>query len=326
MRHIRILAALVLCLFLLTGCTCKHQWADATCLTPKTCTLCSETEGEPLGHHWQEATCQAPKTCTACSATEGQPLAHSEAVRDSAIEYIALKMERETYCTGCGQVLSSEEVLLDTLHDGTYFLFDSKNFWERYAAIDEQFSYARLCDVADVVTEETTEDTLTLACCNTFGYLLNVRFQFIDLVENDGESAAPRCTRIIVDPAVSAVLGDPSPDCLLDLLLALAETPEDIEYVNTLREKAHTVAINELMMRNLMVAFMTIDPNLDPVDIYDDDGVIPLVLCALDMLNGEVPDKLGALELVDGENPGVILNGIYYYANEDGNLVIEVAP
>ncbi len=29
---------------------CDHEWQDATCTTPKTCTKCSETEGEALKH------------------------------------------------------------------------------------------------------------------------------------------------------------------------------------------------------------------------------------------------------------------------------------
>ena len=29
---------------------CSHEWIDATCSEPKTCSICLETEGEPLGH------------------------------------------------------------------------------------------------------------------------------------------------------------------------------------------------------------------------------------------------------------------------------------
>ena len=61
----------------LTGCGCKHEWKDATCETPKICSLCEEVEGEPLGHSWQEATCEAPKTCSGCGLTEGEALGHS---------------------------------------------------------------------------------------------------------------------------------------------------------------------------------------------------------------------------------------------------------
>ncbi len=70
----------VLCLILvlvLAGCGCEHEWKDPTCEAPKTCGLCGETEGAPLGHVWQAATCDKPKTCETCKATEGQALDHS---------------------------------------------------------------------------------------------------------------------------------------------------------------------------------------------------------------------------------------------------------
>lgn len=72
--------ALLLCMALLaslTACGCEHQWADANCLEPQTCTLCGETEGEALGHSWTDATCDTPKTCSACAQTEGDALGHN---------------------------------------------------------------------------------------------------------------------------------------------------------------------------------------------------------------------------------------------------------
>ena len=59
---------LLICIVLLVGCggsktqTCKHEWKEATCTEPKTCSKCGETDGEVLGHNWQEATCTDPKT------------------------------------------------------------------------------------------------------------------------------------------------------------------------------------------------------------------------------------------------------------------------
>ena len=55
---------------------CAHVWVDATCTAPKTCSACSETEGEALGHKWNDATCTTAKTCSVCSATEGNALGH----------------------------------------------------------------------------------------------------------------------------------------------------------------------------------------------------------------------------------------------------------
>lgn len=62
---------------LLTGCHLKHDWVEATCTEPKTCTVCDKTKGEPLGHTWEEATCTEPKTCCACGKTKGEALGHT---------------------------------------------------------------------------------------------------------------------------------------------------------------------------------------------------------------------------------------------------------
>jgi len=44
-----------------------HRWKDATCTSPKTCTVCGVTEGEMLAHGWEDATCTSPKTCKSYS-------------------------------------------------------------------------------------------------------------------------------------------------------------------------------------------------------------------------------------------------------------------
>ena len=48
-----------------------HTWTDATCVRPKTCAECGETEGAPQGHNWLDATTTAPKTCSVCGAQDG---------------------------------------------------------------------------------------------------------------------------------------------------------------------------------------------------------------------------------------------------------------
>ncbi len=53
-----------------------HDYADASCLSAKTCRTCGAVEGEALGHAWSDATCHTPKTCQVCGTTEGEPLAH----------------------------------------------------------------------------------------------------------------------------------------------------------------------------------------------------------------------------------------------------------
>lgn len=63
----------------LAGCKCNHHWQEADCITPKTCTKCGETEGEPLGHKWECATYSTPKKCKVCEVEEGSPLTRARA-------------------------------------------------------------------------------------------------------------------------------------------------------------------------------------------------------------------------------------------------------
>jgi len=51
-----------------------HDWQEADCVSPKTCLLCGETEGDSGGHKWTDATCLLAKTCLSCGLIEGEPL------------------------------------------------------------------------------------------------------------------------------------------------------------------------------------------------------------------------------------------------------------
>lgn len=77
-RRIWIMIFFILLSFTNIGCNKKHthQWSEATCELPMTCTICHETKGEALGHNWVDATCTLPKTCTKCGATEEEALGH----------------------------------------------------------------------------------------------------------------------------------------------------------------------------------------------------------------------------------------------------------
>lgn len=78
MKKMRVLAALLMvtaCVGMLAGCGGHtHEWAEADCTHPKTCTACNETEGEALGHQLTEANYQTAAQCTVCGATEGEVL------------------------------------------------------------------------------------------------------------------------------------------------------------------------------------------------------------------------------------------------------------
>lgn len=110
---------------LLTGCGCEHEWAEATCRTPKTCNLCRETEGEALGHTWAEVTCAAPKTCTACGETEGEALPH---------RWVEANYQEPQTCSECGAI---EGEPLPTLFDEL-----GLKIWENFDTSSAIYSWA----------------------------------------------------------------------------------------------------------------------------------------------------------------------------------------
>lgn len=76
-KQILILLTALLCAVLLAGCSCQHEWLDATCTDAKHCTKCDAVESEALGHAWKDADCETPKTCSRCGLTEGHALGHT---------------------------------------------------------------------------------------------------------------------------------------------------------------------------------------------------------------------------------------------------------
>ena len=93
-KIILVMLSLVLA-FGLTGCCMSHEWTDATCSSPKTCSKCGETEGEVINHEWTDATCSAPKTCSVCGETEGEALEHTL----SEANY-----QQSATCSVCGEI------------------------------------------------------------------------------------------------------------------------------------------------------------------------------------------------------------------------------
>ncbi len=92
----------------LSGCGCSHEWEEASCEVPKTCSLCGETEGEALGHAWAEATCEAPSTCDGCGNTQGEALGH---------EWVDATCEAAKICSRCKE--TEGEALGHVLGDAT---------------------------------------------------------------------------------------------------------------------------------------------------------------------------------------------------------------
>lgn len=122
-------ALLLVCMVVLSSCGCKHEWTEADCLTAKTCSLCQETEGEPLGHDWQEADCENPRLCTRCGLTQGEALGHSFG------SWVMGETEMTRTCETCGSGESVEpdyDVYLQQEmqgHWGMHFIYlDGKTY------------------------------------------------------------------------------------------------------------------------------------------------------------------------------------------------------
>lgn len=81
--------------FALGYCTGEHEWTDATCETPKTCSTCGKTEGDPLGHDWNaESVCQRE----GCGA--------SNKITEINLSHPNLKSEAMTMVTGTNEKIT----------------------------------------------------------------------------------------------------------------------------------------------------------------------------------------------------------------------------
>ena len=133
---------------MLTGCHMKHDWADATCTEPRTCTVGGETEGEALGHQWVDATCKEVKHCSVCGETEGEPLEHN--------------LTEATYweaavCTVCNEVVGEP---LPTFVDenGLEFSQGTSYTVQGYNCNSDNLSNYEFIDVDVSITGITIED------------------------------------------------------------------------------------------------------------------------------------------------------------------------
>ena len=124
--------------------TVTHDFADADCLNPKTCTVCGKTEGSALGHEWTTPDvdlCKVQSTCSRCGATDGENKEHTPENDDNdcstalncgvcgkeilaAGEHSPEKDDgnctTEQKCTVCGQVaVAAKDAHNDTDHDYT---------------------------------------------------------------------------------------------------------------------------------------------------------------------------------------------------------------
>lgn len=164
---------LAVCLLVCTVASCghEHNWTDATCLAPKTCSECGETEGEALGHKWNDATCKSGKFCSACGITEGNVLDHtfvSEA------------------CSGCGLAASEYyDNALTAINDGEYAVaYKMLSVLGGYRDSADLIKYFRYVPTKHILAEDTfvewsyNDKNLPIQIVTTYGVGIREVFGF----------------------------------------------------------------------------------------------------------------------------------------------------
>ena len=77
------------------GCNGYHEWHQATCVMPESCSKCGATRGDLGEHDYSKATCQKPETCKYCGATKGGP-------DPNAHVWQFVGCEEQEVCAHCG--------------------------------------------------------------------------------------------------------------------------------------------------------------------------------------------------------------------------------
>lgn len=173
-KTITLVMLLLLCLFVLSGCGCQHEWTEASCLTPKTCTKCEEVEGEALGHDWQAATCAAPETCSRCGETQGETLPHTYG------DWVMGETEMTHTCTACGAAESTEidrEIYLQQALAGHW------DFYVMQTASQTVTTYQLADNVVGVYFQASEDGTAKLYDSET---LFDVTWEFLEYAEEEG--------------------------------------------------------------------------------------------------------------------------------------------
>lgn len=117
---------------LLCGCCLSHEWVEASCTAPKTCSKCGETEGEPVEHQWQEATCTAPSTCARCGETQGNKLPHKFGKEElQNPNYVDATATFVKTCEQCGEQTQTEKEITQFVDQGV-FLMTPEEFSDRF--------------------------------------------------------------------------------------------------------------------------------------------------------------------------------------------------
>ncbi len=152
-------------------------------------------------HEWVEATCTAPKTCSKCNETEGEALEHTEVV-DAAVSATCTEsgLSEGKHCSVCNTVLVKQETVAALGHDEVPHEAkapDCKNIgWDAYVTCSrcEYTTYVELASTGEHGGGEAT--CVSKAICSGCGD------EYGDLDPNNHKN-----TVALEDTAVAATCG-----------------------------------------------------------------------------------------------------------------------
>lgn len=218
-KKIFVISALTIFILLVfCSCSCEHEWIDATCTTPKTCSLCDETDGEPLSHNWQDATCTTPKICSLCDKTDGEPLGHTESDFEfKKNDYINATTIYAKKCTVCGDDIEETERSLESLCDNDMFQISPHDFYKRLKQI-----YAKIDDDMDI-RNGTNGDQFVC------GYLRDGKqLGFIQFSNSEGNITSSQKNEACFDGIMGIISSDIS-DVLSSLIMTCDPTQTETD-------------------------------------------------------------------------------------------------
>lgn len=236
MKKIIILSTLSLfMLFGLVGCTCNHEWEDATCTEPKTCTKCGKIEGKPLGH-----------------------IANEEDYAKNDV--INAKIVYETKCDRCSKVLSSKEEKIESFVKEGKFNLSPNDFSNRIdAKLDTMSGNSLIAKTAEndagdfIVAIGDPSSNKTVA-----GTMFNENFDssiisyenkdkngfkgfFVFSYDDDSFARVLLSVILTVDPSLSF---DEGKDLATSLLQETTNTKNNITYVITKSNGSYVVGVS----------------------------------------------------------------------------------
>ena len=186
-KRIALLLLAAVCLLVLAGCECEHEWSEPDCVNPERCAKCGEYGAAPLGHTWVDPTCEEPATCSVCGKTSGEALGHRTGQLElAAIDCAAGTLTYERCCAVCGEVADSSTEELTTLVEGSYFLFTPEEYT---AMLGSAYDALGRSDMRCELTVDEEDSTLCCIVCRWEEKFAEVTFIAPDGVMTDNRVA-----------------------------------------------------------------------------------------------------------------------------------------